>query len=186
MPASIIVGAISSTPQGKAFLKEVTDFIANLKCRFKGSCGPKFAEIVKKTGGHIGYKRLDAQGRVYYFLNDTQYFTTQAQMETWYKASGTWKRYKDAGLEPCCLRQNFPPDEAFTVPTDGKGFGGSIELNVDGFRVLVDKNSYDPNIHKFTSGTTVSTDPAKNGGDKPQAGSNLLPLVGAYLVLKGG
>lgn len=188
MPGSIIIGAIGSTPQGKALIKEVTDFIANLKCRFKGSCSPKFQEIVKKTGGAIGYYRLDEKGVQYYFLNDTQMFRNQSEMEIWYKASGTWRRFKDAGLDPCCLKQTVVPTEAFTVAADGKGFGGTIELKIDGFSVLVDKMIYDPSVHKFASSFVSQTpsdrEKTETNGAVP-GGVGILPLAAAaYFVTK--
>lgn len=172
--------AVKKVDTVQSLVKKIDAFIQNLQCRLKGSCSPKFTAAIAATGGTVGYKRVrfeNGKRLEWWFLNTTEFLSwdnaAPNSMKAWYQASGYWDKLRAAGLDPCCLKQSFPPAEAF--PDRGE-FGGITEIYVDGVKVQVDKVSYDPSVHKFETlaaagdytvddktKTVSSTQPGQNG-----------------------
>lgn len=187
IPFAVI--AVKKAGMVKSLVDKVGQFISGIQCKLKGSCSPKFQAAVLASGGAVGYKRVKYEGGKrleYWFLNTTEYLSWDAaapnSMKTWYQASGYWQKLKDAGLDPCCLKQTYPPAEAF--PDKGE-FGGISIIKVDGINVEVDKATYDPSVHKFetlaASGdyTEGDTTPKQISTGAQTSGGNGLALLAA-------
>lgn len=188
MAVPFAVIAVKQAGTVKSLVDKVGNFIAGIQCRLKGSCSPKFQAAVLATGGAVGYKRVKFEGGKrleWWFLNTTEYLSWDAaapnSMKTWYQASGYWQKLKDAGLDPCCLKQTFPPAEAFP---DRGNFGGVSTIIVDGVKVEVDQASYDPSVHKFETLAAVGdytagdTTPKVISTGAQTSGGNSLALLG--------
>lgn len=179
MPVPLVVLAVKKADMVKGLVDKVGNFIAGITCQLKGSCSPKFQAAINATGGAVGYKRVrmeNGKRLEWYFLNTTEFLSwdnaAPNSMQTWYKAF-YWQKLHDAGLDKCCLKQTYPPAEAF--PDKGE-FAGITVLTVDGIKVEVDKASYDPAVHKFetlSSGAVVNPQNVKevstvaDGGTSP-------------------
>ena len=189
MAIPFAVVAVKQVGRVESLVKSVEQFIGGIKCQLKGSCSPKFQQAVLATGGAVGYKRVkfeNGKRLEWWFLNTTEYLSwdnaAPNAMKTWYQASGYWQKLKDAGLDSCCLKQTFPPAEAFP---DKGNFAGVTEIIVDGVKVQVDKGSYDPSVHKFdtlaVSGDYVKETPVNNSSGAQTNDGNLL-MLGAFVV----
>lgn len=178
MAIPVAVMAVKKVDMVKGLVDKVSNFIAGISCQLKGSCSPKFQAAVNATGGAVGYKRVkyeNGKRLEWWFLNTTEYLSwdnaAPNSMQQWYKAF-YWQKLADAGLDKCCLKQTYPPAEAFPDKGD---FGGITTIIVDGVKVDVDKASYDPSVHKFetlaatgdvkVTDRNVSTVADTNGGN---------------------
>lgn len=199
MPVPFALLAVKKVDMVQGLVNKIDQFIDGIKCQLKGSCSPKFNAAIAATGGAVGYKRVkfeNGKRLEWWFLSTTEYLSwdnaAPNAMKTWYQASGYWDKLRAAGLDSCCLKQTFPPAEAFP---DKGAFGGITEIMVDGVKVQVDKASYDPSVHKFDTlaaigdydagdlkPKVISTVAGTNGGNA--ANLLLLGAAGFFLLPK--
>lgn len=184
MAIPMAVMAVKKVDMVKGLVDKVSNFIAGISCQLKGSCSPKFQAAVNATGGAVGYKRVkyeNGKRLEWWFLNTTEYLSwddaAPNSMRTWYKAF-YWQKLADAGLDKCCLKQTFPPAEAFPDKGD---FGGITTIIVDGIKVDVDKALYDPSVHKFE--TLAATGDVKVNDRNVQTVANTAEGNGAMLAV---
>jgi len=191
MIVPFVASVASLADKGKGILDKIGKFITGLACKAQGSCKDNFNKAIAATGGTVGYRRRTRDGGEQWFLNTTESISWDDSapnaMRTWYQVSGYWQKLKDAGLNPCCLKQTYPPAEAFPFAADGKLFDGWLTIRVGEFDVNVDKISYNPDVHQFTSTATSGGESkiADKGLQEAKADNlkNLLVLGGTFAAL---
>jgi len=199
MPVPFVFAAISAAGSVRDKINAVGKFVSGIQCKLKGSCSPKFSAAVNASGGPVGYRRYMSNGKDwYYFLNTTEHLTWHAvssekdgaSAREWYYGNGYWDKLKNAGLDNCCLKEGFPPSEAFPKASDGRLYEGLLTVQVGTRKILVDKVSFDANTHKFEDPATGKQETAviapTLGTETKQAGLGaVIPLaIAAFTFLR--
>lgn len=169
--------------------KQINDLI----CRAKGSCSPKIAQAVASVG-IAGYRLGTTQKWNYYHTSGvhltfdlTKFYNAQA----WYLGSGYWEKLKNAGLDACCLKDKWPPAEAFplagaSAPTSFVKLPDGREIEIDPKRF--DMTAFQREVDEFfrTKGNDVSIIPQNTTTvTAPLGGMGVLPLLAlAFLGAK--
>ena len=146
MPLQFLPVALSlSDPKTQAKANSLAAAAEKLLCRLKGSCAPKFAAAVASVG-FAGYRRGTSSAWNYYSnegIHLTQDLSKWYNAQAWYFGSGYWEKLRQAGLDNCCLKQKWPPTEAF--PLTGKPSIATKLVNLpNGKQVEVDPERFDP------------------------------------------
>src|SRR5574342_483326 len=194
MPAFLPIALTMSEPK---FQKKANNLLASVEkiiCRIKGSCSPKFIAAVAKVGA-AGYRRGTPNAWSYYLPNGiclTQDLSKFYNAVNWYMGSGYWESLKQAGLDECCLKQKWPPTEAF--PLVGLPLKESLMVKLpNGLQIEVDPDKFDPNTFQQEldeyfkkKGGVTEPPPTGSGANGTGAGtttpitaslSGLLPLA---------
>ncbi len=195
-PQAILATAqILSDPKTQKKANQLIAYIEGLICRVKGSCSPKFSAVIAQIG-IAGYRRGTSSSWSYYLHNGihlTQDLTKFYNAQNWYFGSGYWEKFRNAGLDNCCLKQKWPPTEAF--PLSGKPLIISTMAKLpNGLQFEVDPERFDPTTYQmelddfFKRQGGVQELPKQTPTITPNvaSGTGLLPLLLIAFALKGG
>lgn len=178
-----------SSPAGQQKLSDFQKFLNEVVCRLHTSCHPKLEQITRKVG-YAGYSKGEGQTWSIYLENGLMLWEKPGYplgAKDWYVRSGYWERLKNAGLDPCCLRQSLPPSEAFPFRTQPRKEPISVKLP-DGRIVLADPDVFDPNSYQreldsFTQSQT-GTQPLTVAPTLAPASPLALPLLIGYFLTR--
>lgn len=109
LPVAIsVLGVAKHTKKLEAVFGGITKTFGNLLCKVQPSCrGPLLSAC--KAVGYAGYMYRNSQGQENYYWKSGEAFSTWADADLFFVASGYREKLKNMGVSECCLK-HFPSE----------------------------------------------------------------------------